>query len=666
MREYDQIFSLGASCACTMALRDVGLQQVSWPLDWAASPGLVRAIEMIENGFEHWFDREDLELWDVRLQQGGVQRVYRNRRTDFGFPHEFTNASPIEKSYSAEREKYDRRIARFYDCMSRQKKVLAIYLEVATRLRQPDETLKDVRERLERKFPGVSFDLVYIFERPDAATPVIVSERGGVTCVAAHYGEFLDGAPMHTVSRGGIMRFFHENFTLRGHDVAAEKRERDRKEKLERQKQWGKGRIERWVNRKLFKTLMRLKDYLVAQELIPGDRPCWFEESDRRWPHGDAGVRDEAAIYIDDERLAARLKAACAESHRHPKAGPLGMRVLHNAVFDPARGLYVDGQMLPQTFWVAQNGRRLAKLHAEGEFTASVEVRQHLTRKAYYLGIIHSCWGHCLLDCTRFLWPIVLGRLADDVELVYSLAQDPGSPEPEDMVSNFRALLECAGVDPRRLRRIRESTAFESLVLADEAFAYDEASPAGHTFTPEGAEMFQRLGERAGAVSGVPFRTVYLSRSHWRHNAVEFGEERVERAFRRCTGCEIVSPERLSFRQMVRLLSETKKLITTEGSLAHNAVFLPPGAEIVLLLKGEDYNRYQPMVNEMRGLRVTYVCANTSDRHYDRQHWRGPFFLHVTKSLAEYLHCDPEWPKWIRFRYLLHVFWNRCLRKVRF
>lgn len=374
----------------------------------------------------------------------------------------------------------------------------------------------------------------------------------------------------------------------------------------------------------------------------------------------------ELSVYVGDERLAARVKSVCAESHRHPNPNPLKIRVLHNVVFDPNRGLYVDGQMLPQTFWFAQNGQRLAKLRARGEFVVPAEVRQHQTRKVYYLGIINNCWGHCLLDCTRFLWPIVLGQIAEDVELVYSLARDPGRPEPEDMLPNFRALLECAGVNPQRIRRIREPTSFDSIVVADEAFAYDEGSPSGHMFTPEGAEMFQRLAERAGAVAGAPFRTVYFSRSHWRHCAVEFGEERVERAFRHCTGCEIVSPERISFQQMVRLLSETKKLITTEGSLAHNAVFLPYGAEIVLLMKGEEYNRYQPMVNEMRGLRVTYVCANTSDHYYNQQHWNGPFFLHVTKSLADYLNCEPEWPRWIRARYLMHVYWNRCLRKFRF
>ena len=44
--------------------------------------------------------------------------------------------------------------------------------------------------------------------------------------------------------------------------------------------------MERWVNRKLFKTYRRLQDYLIEQKILPGDRPCWFEESDKTWPHG--------------------------------------------------------------------------------------------------------------------------------------------------------------------------------------------------------------------------------------------------------------------------------------------------------------------------------------------------------------------------------------------
>ena len=286
MRTYDFIFSLGANCAVSQALRDAGLQFASFPFDWIGSPGLMSEVEMVESGFANWFERGDLKLWDVRHEEGAVQRVYKNMRTNFGFPHEFTNAFTFEAGYEKTREKYDRRISRFLKTLGSVKSALGIYLEVATRRRLPDETLSEARRRLAAQFPGLELDLVYFYEDPAFRKAEVVSERDGVTVVRAHYGKFLGGKPMHTVDRSDIVRFIHENFTVAGHDIVGEKARREAEEKRKRKGHWGKGRIERWVNRKLFKTYRRLQDYLIGQRLIPGDRPCWFEESDKIWPHG--------------------------------------------------------------------------------------------------------------------------------------------------------------------------------------------------------------------------------------------------------------------------------------------------------------------------------------------------------------------------------------------
>ena len=286
MKEYDFIFSLGASCAVSQSLRDAGLQFASFPFDWIGSPGLMAEVEMVESGFAHWFEREDLKLWDVRHEEGAIQRVYKNMRTKFGFPHEFTNAFRFEDGYEKTREKYDRRIERFMKTLASSKRSLGIYLEIATRLRQPDEMLAEARRRLVAQFPDTTLDLVYIYEDPSCREPEVVSESGGMTVVRAHYGKFLDGRPMHTVDRSGIVRFIHENYTVAGHDVAGEKARYEAEQKRKRKGHWGKGRCEQWINRKLFKTYRRLQDYLIGQKLVPGDRPCWFEESDKVWPHG--------------------------------------------------------------------------------------------------------------------------------------------------------------------------------------------------------------------------------------------------------------------------------------------------------------------------------------------------------------------------------------------
>ncbi len=286
MKEYDFIFSLGANCSVTMSLRDAGLQFSSLPLDWIGSPGLVRSCEMVECDFVNWFEREDLKLWDVRHEEGAVQRVYKNMRTGFGFPHEFTNANPIERIYDKTREKYERRIARFRELLSSSRRALGIYLEYATCLSQSNKTLSDVRKRLCAKYPNLELDLMYIHEVPGCREPKVESEKDGVIVVAADYGKFLNGVPMHTVDRSRLVPFFQEHLTVAGHDIAAEKAQYDAEQKRLRRNYWGNGACERWINRKLFRVYRRLQDYLIGQCLLPGDRPCWFEKEFAVWHHG--------------------------------------------------------------------------------------------------------------------------------------------------------------------------------------------------------------------------------------------------------------------------------------------------------------------------------------------------------------------------------------------
>ena len=286
MKTYDFIFSLGANCAVSMALRDAGLQFASFPFDWIGSPGLMADVEMVESGFANWFEREDLKLWDVRHEEGAVQRFYKNMRTGFGFPHEFTNAFTFEAGYEKTREKYERRISRFFETLGSVKSALGIYLEMATRPRLSDEAIAEAYRRLSARFPGLRLDLLYFCEDPAHRDVRVVSEAGGVTVAGAHYAKFLGGRPMHTVDRSEIVKFMRGNFTVAGHDIAAEKARYEAEQKRLRRKHWGKGRAEQWVNRKLFKTYRRLQDYLIGQNLLPGDRPCWFEESDKVWPHG--------------------------------------------------------------------------------------------------------------------------------------------------------------------------------------------------------------------------------------------------------------------------------------------------------------------------------------------------------------------------------------------
>ena len=178
--------------------------------------------------------------------------------------------------------------------------------------------------------------------------------------------------------------------------------------------------------------------------------------------------------------------------------------------------------------------------------------------------------------------------------------------------------------------------------------------------------MFEVIVSRVAKEPVEPFRTVYLSRGKWRHNAKEFGEPAVQREIQERTGCEVVHPETLSVEEQIRLLRETKCLIATEGSIAHSAIFMQRKQSIVLLMKMKEFNRYQPMIDSMRELDVTYIDVNRSDRFYDDgRKFLGPFFLYVSSSLSKFLGCSPKWPVFTRLRYLASVFLCRLYRKIR-
>ena len=162
MENYDLAFSLGFSCGCSRALRRANLQFASYPLDWTGSPGIVASARMIASDFAGWLDRDDLELVDIRAGRFG-NRIYRSRKTRFGFPHEFSSFLTFDEAYGPTVEKHRRRIARLMEHVRAAKRVFVAYIERPINERASDADLAEAKRILEGKFPGVEFSLAYFF-----------------------------------------------------------------------------------------------------------------------------------------------------------------------------------------------------------------------------------------------------------------------------------------------------------------------------------------------------------------------------------------------------------------------------------------------------------------------------------------------------------------------
>ena len=273
MKEYDLAFSLGFACACSQSLRDNGLQTASFPFDWVLTTGLGASVDMLTRGFDGWFAREDLRLWDVRISGGYVSRVYRDVRHGFVFAHDFTNVEPIETHYAAAKARYDRRAKRLLERIGAAKRVLAVYVGHPAEPRIPDEDLVSARRRLADRFPGVQIDLLYFFEDPDCRTTESFDPAEGVRAVRMDYRTYSEGVVMHVCNVEPIRAYLRGHVTVPDGRTDEERRAFAAARRRARLLRYGKTRLGSLVNRKLHRLFCNIEQYLVAQRLLPGDRP---------------------------------------------------------------------------------------------------------------------------------------------------------------------------------------------------------------------------------------------------------------------------------------------------------------------------------------------------------------------------------------------------------
>lgn len=142
---------------------------------------------------------------------------------------------------------------------------------------------------------------------------------------------------------------------------------------------------------------------------------------------------------------------------------------------------------------------------------------------------------------------------------------------------------------------------------------------------------------------------VYLTRTHLK-GFRDIGELQVERLICK-ESVHSIAPEEYSVLQQLYILMNCNELITTEGSIAHNAVFCSPKTSVVILRKANYVNQHQLVVNEVADVNVTYIDANYSCFVGKGHEAEGPYYLCVTDELRDYLHVAKGFrlPTFLRF-----------------
>ena len=158
-KKYDMIFSMGAACSCSQALREAGLQFASFPFDWVVGPGICFRAQMIADDFPGWLEPETFIR--VETPKFSTSVWYRDK---FGFSliHDFHVGVPFDEELPLVRAKYRRRIDRLSRLLDSANRALVVYIESGGAASASADDAVKVRETLARRWPCVDFDVLLV------------------------------------------------------------------------------------------------------------------------------------------------------------------------------------------------------------------------------------------------------------------------------------------------------------------------------------------------------------------------------------------------------------------------------------------------------------------------------------------------------------------------
>ncbi len=290
MKEYDLAFSLGSNCGVSQAMRSVGLQFASYPLDWAAVKDIGAGVRSVVTGFDRWFEAEDLDLFTVCHSVGFLTRIYLNRRTAIGFSHEFGDFEPFAKAYPIVRKTYARRIERFMETLLKSRRILAVWAELPTHGRPDDAVFREALAALRAKCPDARVDLVAFYESPGCTSPKVVLEEDGLSVVAADYRKMDGDVIAHYVDFSQYAHYLAANVRVPDRRTAEEKNAFASYDSKIKSIRWGldKSPFRRRINQWAYKLFRILEGILRRRGLVHGDVSFWFWEDIRREAEGGA------------------------------------------------------------------------------------------------------------------------------------------------------------------------------------------------------------------------------------------------------------------------------------------------------------------------------------------------------------------------------------------
>jgi len=270
------------------------------------------------------------------------------------------------------------------------------------------------------------------------------------------------------------------------------------------------------------------------------------------------------------------------------------------------------------------------------------EKTEYQDRKVVWFGYFHKHWGHFLTEMVSRCWYFANHSVDDeDFYIAYGLKTDSCN---EEMTGTYREFLTLLGIPDDRIILISEPTRFREVIIPD------LSCEAGNWFTREYRDIFDKLISNAHEEKN---ENIYLTRLKGKGlSRTQIGEKAIMKTFRG-SNYRIVAPEQLSLKEQISIFASAKHMVIVEGTLMHNILFCKPGTEVTIINRVIGANGYQPLLNEVKNIEVTYVDAHLS---FFPVFAGGPFLFYFSEELCNY--CEEHSIRYAKYReggFRLHI-----------
>jgi len=269
MKKYDFIFGTGGSCRCSMGLREAGLQLLSFPYDWNPGPDFVCRCEYLADGFPNWIDRDLLELTNPEEKENHLH--YRNVKTGFTFIHDFHAKHIFDEQYPLVKERYERRIARFFNQIERSSKILVIWVNVVDDPYQLDVIgAAKGREFLRCRWPNKQIDvLVMNYKEGIPFAQAESEENDGIRVVSFDYKDRSPGEDTWMADQYILGKWFKKEYCVPDYRTPEEIAAWKKKEANYEYDRWCAKNVFEWMRNKIeYKLYVHLRKQLKKRGLI--------------------------------------------------------------------------------------------------------------------------------------------------------------------------------------------------------------------------------------------------------------------------------------------------------------------------------------------------------------------------------------------------------------